>query len=398
MFRNKLKLVIGVVVVCVIALGGYFLSTRNSAASAPVEELKEVIARQGDINISFLADGKADLPVLKLRFPISGQLKEILYDIGDKIKKGDVIATLNDNQYTNKLESARISNNQAVVKLEKTKQQYESQLISEKSKVDSLKLQMDNAQLQYQPMLEIPEAYLEQEIQLKKIAYESSKIAYESALKDYNILLKGSQDITLDEINIQQTKTSVKAAENSLSDTILKSPVDGEILSLSLRPGETVSNSTDFAVVSDIGTLRVIAQVSEFDVAKIEKGQSAEIEFEAMQGQTFKGSVLSVDPLPVTDSSGIVNYIANIEIENIADSILDGMTCSVSFILKEKQNVVVIPNTAVKITDGKQIVEVKEETGNIVTKNIKTGLTDGTNVEVAEGLQAGDILIIRTKK
>lgn len=50
------------------------------------------------------------------------------------------------------------------------------------------------------------------------------------------------------------------------------------------------------------------------------------------------------------------------------------------------------------IVDRKQVVEVKDETGNIETRNIKTGLTDGTNVEVTEGLKAGDVLIIRAKK
>ena len=398
MFRNKLKLLIGVIVLCVIASGGYLIITRDTAASVQVEEFKEATARQGDIKIRLLADGKAYLPVLKLRFPVSGQLKEVMFNIGDHVKESDIIARLDDIEYINKIDSARINYDQAVVKLEKTKQQYDSQLISEKSKLNSLKLQMDSANLQYQPILQIPEAYSEQEIESKKIAYENSKIAYESALEAYNFLLKGSLDITLDEINIQQTKTAIKTAEDAQNDTIIKSPVDGEIFSVSHRPGETVSNSTDFVVVSDIGGLSVISQVSELDVSKIVKDQSVVIEFEALQGQSFKGKVLSVDPLPVTDSSGIVNYTVNIDIDNISDSIKDGMTCSVSFILKQKQNVIVIPNAAVNRIDGKQVVEVKDETGNIVTKDIKTGLTDGTDVEVIDGLKAGDILVIRSKK
>lgn len=398
MLKNKLMLLIGVVILCMIGLGVYLFSTRNFIAATQVEEFKEVTAKQGTIKINFLADGKAYLPVLKLKFPVSGQLKEVMFDIGDKVKKNDIIAKLEDKVYTNKLESASISYNQAVVKLDKTKQQYESQLISEKSKLDSLKLQMESAKLLYQPMLLVKETYSEQEIESKKIAYENSKMAYELALQTYNILLKGSQDISLDEISIQQTKTSIEAAENSLSDTILKSPVDGEIMSIFLRPGETVTNSTDFTLISDTGRISVKAQVSELDVSKIEKGLSAEIEFEALQGQSFKGKVLSIDPLPITDSSGIVNYTVNIEIDNISESIKDGMTCSVSFILKQKEKVIVIPNTAVKRIDGKQVVEIKDQTGNIATRNIKTGLTDGINVEVTDGLKAGEILIIRVKK
>lgn len=285
--KNKLKLLIGVVILCVIASGGYLLSSRNLAASAPEEELKEATATLGDIKINILADGKAYLPVLKLRFPVGGQIKDVMFNIGDKVKKDDVIAKLEDKEYINKLESARINYNQAVVKLDKTKRQYESQILSEKSKLDDLKYEFDDISLEYQSIWQIPEAYSAQEIESNKISYEKAKISYESALESYNLLLKTNQDITIDEINIEQTKLSVKIAEDSLNDTILKSPVDGEILSIYLRPGETITNTVDFAVVSDNGKLSVKAQVSELDVPKIEKEQRVEIEFEALQGKSF---------------------------------------------------------------------------------------------------------------
>lgn len=401
MIKNILKVLAVVIALCGIGVGVYAYRAQNAPASAQVDSFKEAAARQGDIKINFDADGKAYLPVIKLRFPISGQLKNVMFATGDKIKKGDIIAKLEDKDYINKLESARINYQQAVVKLEKTKQQYESELISERSKLENLKYQQDSLALQYLPMEQIPDAYSRQELESKRAAYENAKAAYASALQAYNLLVEGNKDIELDEISIQQAEAAVKSAEDSLADTILKSPADGNILSVAFSPGEIVSSSNDstyFAVVSDVEGLRVTALVSELDVAKVEKGQKVDMEFEAFQGQAFTGKVLSVDPLPVTDSSGIVNYTVNIGIDNAAEKVKDGMTCTVSFILKEKQNVVVIPNTAVKIIEGKQVVETKEKNGEIVTKNIKTGLTDGSNVEVTEGLKAGEVVIVRTKK
>ena len=401
MIKNVLKVLAVVISLCGIGIGVYAYRSQNAPVSSEVDSFKEVNVRLGDIKISFDADGKAYLPVIKLDFPISGQLKDVMFEIGDNIKKGDIIAKLEDKDYINKLESAQINYQQAVVKLEKTKQQYELALISEKSKLDNLKYQHDSLSLQYLPMEQIPDAYPRQELESKRAAYENSKAAYTSALQAYNLLVEGSKDIELDEISIKQAEAAVKTAEDNLTDTILKSPVDGNILSIAYNPGEMVSSSGDstyLAVVSDVEGLEVTALVSELDVAKTEKDQKVEMEFEASQGQTFTGKVLSIDPLPVTDSSGIVSYTVNIGIDNASDKILDGMTCIVSFILKEKKNVIVIPNTAVKVIERKQIVEVKEKSGEIVAKVIKTGLTDGSDVEVIGGLEVGEVVIVRTKK
>jgi len=400
LIKKILRVLVAVVVLCGIGIGVYAYRAQNAPVSSEIDSFKEVTVRQGDIKIGFDADGKAYLPVIKLRFPLSGQLKNVMFETGDKIKKGDIIAKLEDKDYVNKLESARINYQQAVVKLEKTKQQYASELISEKSKLDNLQYQQDSIALQYLPMEQIPDAYPRQEIESKRAAYENAKAAYSSALQAYNLLVEGSKDIELDEISIKQAEAAVKSAEDSLTDTILKSPVDGNILSVAYNPGEMVSSSNDsnyLAVVSDVKGLGVTALVSELDVAKTEKDQKVEMEFEASEGQTFTGKVLSIDPLPVTDSSGIVSYTVNIGIDNASDKILDGMTCIVSFVLKEKKNVIVVPNTSVKVVERKQVVEVKEKSGEIVAKNIKTGLTDGSNVEVIEGLEAGEVVIIRAK-
>ena len=391
-------LIIGAAILIAASTGVYVYSTRNAAVSTQVEVVKEATVSKGTIEISFLGDGIADLPVLKLRFPVSGQLQEIKADVGSKIEKGDVIAKLSDKDYANKVESARISYDLALVKLEKTKQAYASQLSTEKTKLETLKYQMESIYLQYQPMLQIPEAYSLQDITAKKIAYENAKSAYEASAEAYRLIEKGSLDITFDELNVRQAEANLKAAQDALANTLVSAPVDGEVLSISHRPGETVSNTTDFALISNAGKIGVVSQVTELDVSKIEIGMSVVMEFEALQGQTVKGKVTSVSSLPVIDSAGIVTYAVNISPDSAVSTVKDGMSCSVSFILKQKQNIMIIPNTAVKRVDGKQVVEVKDGSGSVTTRTIKTGLTDGVNVEVTEGLKEGEIIIIRSKK
>lgn len=393
----KKKVIIVFIVALILAGSGtvYFMS-KSAAATSETETIKEVTVKLGTISIDFMADGVSNLPVLNLRFPVGGQLKELYFDIGDEIKQGDVIAKLDDTDYINKINSAQINYEQAVIKLEKTKQASSSQLILEHSKLDSLKTQLDGIDSQYNIMIEIPEAYSREEIEAAKIAQENAKAAYDAEKTAYT-LLTGNLDIQLDELTIQQMQYELKAAEDGLKNIIITSPADGIIMSIAQMPGETVSSSADFVVISDYSILGVIAQVSEFDISKIEKGMRVDMEFEALLGQLVKGTVSSIDPLATTDSGGVVSYNVNIALDSDESKLMDGMTCSLSFILKQKENVLIIPNSTVKVIDGEQVVEVIDDAGNIAARTIKTGLTDGTNVEVIEGLTKDETLVIRTK-
>lgn len=405
MFKKILKITISVLLISAIAFGVYSYRQKAAATTNQGLELKEAAVNRGDIRISFSSDGKTYLNVLKLKFQVSGQLKEVNVNVGDKVQKDAVIARLDDRDYINKLETAKLSYNQALSKLEKTKRSYDQQLISEKAKVDNLKMQLDNISLQYTPMLQLRDVYPSQDIEAKRLSYENARAAYESELKVYKSLQDGNEDIRLDEINVEQSRLAIKIAQDNLDNTVLKAPEDDEILSVSNRAGETVSSNTsnssatDFVVMADTSKLSVIAQVPEADLPKVEKGQEAEFECDAFQGRTFKGKVASIDPLPVTDSSGIVTYTVYIDVEDKdLEKVKSGMSCTVSFIMKQKKNVVVIPNSSVKRVNGAQVVEMKDGNGGVLTRNIKTGLTDGKNVEVMEGLKEGEKIIIKDKK
>lgn len=80
------------------------------------------------------------------------------------------------------------------------------------------------------------------------------------------------------------------------------------------------------------------------------------------------------------------------------DKVKSGMTCAVEFIIKQQKDVVYISNKAVSMIDGSQVVKVKAENGDIEIRNIKTGLTDGKYVEVTEGLNVGETIIIEDNK
>lgn len=388
--------------------GGYAYKTKVQAISSEEPVLKEERVQKGDIIIDFTGDGEAQIPVINLDFEISGKLKELFVDTGQSIKKGDIVAKLEDTDYMNKLQNAQVQYEKAITKLEQTKQQFKLTTISEKQKLDALKSTFDEISLDYDAMIQLESIYPKMEIEKKRIAYESAKIAYETQIERLNIIANESKDIEMEKANVTTAEIALKTAQNDLDNTVLKSPMDANILTITYKPGETIptvkesgevtSDTSHFMVISDADKLEVIVPVSEIDLSNVFIDQEVEIEFEAFEGKKFRGKVLSIDVLPKIASSGLVTYEVKIGLDEGTNQLKTGMTCTTSFILNQRKNILTIPNKSVSIVDGKQVVQVKDEQGNIEIRTIKTGLTDGNNVEVMNGLKSGETIFVKEKK
>lgn len=387
-------------VLSVVAVAGVaefmFLSSQNNG-EVPEQTFKEVVVKKGDIRISFDSEGTSALSLTALRFPVSGQLSEVKVEPGDHVLAGEVLAVLDHQELNGRLETARLNYQQALVKLEKTREQYASSLVAEKAKLEAMSYQVENAKRDYESMAAIPEAYPAYDVETKRIALENASVSYEAATVSYASLTKGSRDIELDQLSVRQAATALEEAERALYEATLKAPADGTVLVVNGKAGEMISSAADFIQLSDGDGMTITSLVSELDIASVEIGQGVELEFEALEGQSFNGKVLAVDPLAQKNESGLVNYTVRIGMDDASDKILDGMSCNVAYVLREKENVLIIPNASVKMIEGKQTVEVKTETGELVARQVSTGLTDGFNVEVIEGLEAGEVVIIRQK-
>ncbi len=385
--KNKKTFLIIVTALCLsIALGLYSFAA-GSGEQAVVEEIKEVTVKKGDLKINLVADGQAELATVGLSFQINGVIKEIPVHPGVQVKAGDIIARLDAEKYQLELEAARAGYEVAQARLAKAKDDYDNKLIAAKEK-------MDNAMLVYQPMSEVPDIFPAQDVALKKLAADSARDAYEATKQ-------ATSDIQVEEAAVSQALVNLKKAEKNLDDTVLKSPVNGTVLYIAGKVGETAAGGGDntdkqFAVVSTSDAVAVIFQVLELDIAEVAPGQAAEVEFEALPGETFSGQVGGIEALPVSDPSGIVAYEVSVLLDQPEARIKNGMTGAVSLIIEQKKDVLNIPNVAVHRFDGATVVEMYNEAGEIVTRKVKTGFTDGSNVEVIDGLQQGDKLIIRT--
>ena len=319
---------------------------------------------------------------------VSGDISKIYVDFNSKVKKGQVIAELDRSKLQTVL--------------------YQAKIAASSAKVD------------YEHKLAVYN-------RTKKLAETGSASAVELETAEYEM---NSAKLSWD-----TRKSEVKQAELNLSYCIIKSPIDGVVLERSVDVGQTVAASmsapTLFILAKDLSRMRVMADVDEADIGAVKAGQKVSFTVDAFQDDTFQGTVESVRLNP-TVTSNVVTYTVVISAENPDLKLLPGMTATCTIVTEEVENALSVPVAAIKFSSGKMEKKASSDDddfgppppgmgGNapamhkasssvpkIVGKNVwinnngrldfrpvRTGINDGVNVEILEGLSDGDSVVVR---
>jgi macrolide-specific efflux system membrane fusion protein len=180
----------------------------------------------------------------------------------------------------------------------------------------------------------------------------------------------------------------VKKWEEIYRPTPIIAPIDGTIVLKNIENGQTFTTTDAILVMSD--RLTVKAQVDETDIAAINLKQAAEITLDAYPETKISAKVDQI-AFEATTVSNVTTYIVDVLPKEIPSFMRSGMTANVKFFMDGKNDVLTVPNDAVKIQDGKSTVIVLQD-GDKVEREIETGITDGKKTEVISGLNEGDIV------
>lgn len=173
--------------------------------------------------------------------------------------------------------------------------------------------------------------------------------------------------------------------------TPVLAPISGTIILKNVEPGQTFTNADAIFTMSD--HLTVKAQVDETDIAQIKLKSKARIVLDAYPNSPIEATVdqLAFD---ATTTNNVTTYAIDVRPATTPDFMRSGMTANVTFIVESKENVVAIPSEALKIIDGKNYVLTNSPNGP--TKSfIDIGITDGRKIEVTNGLQDGDTILLQ---
>ncbi len=200
---------------------------------------------------------------------------------------------------------------------------------------------------------------------------------------------------------VRQSELALQKAQNRLQDYTVRAPFDGIVTGLSVDSGDTISQT---GVLASVITkkLHVSIELNEVDAAKVKEGDIASVSFVALPGMVINGVLAKLDTIG-TVTQNVVSYTAEIELAKQPEGLKPGMTATADVIVAEKKSVLVVPNAALSLKDGKTIVTVVGRNQVATNDGSKTststkgeareiviGLSNETNTEVISGLAEGE--------
>jgi HlyD family secretion protein len=372
-----------------VSYGGWQWQRNQSLVSTPRYQTASI--SKGDLLQVVTASGQLN-PVLKVEIgsQISGIIQKLLADFNSTVKEGQLIAQIDPGTY----EASFI--------------QAEGNLASAKAALELMQVSEGRAKA----------------LRVNKLSAEAE---YDRVLADLHQA----------EAAVKISEGTLKKAQVDLARCKIYSPIDGIVISRDVNVGQTVAASLSapklFVIANDLSKMQIETDIAEADVGVIEVGQDAEFSVDALPGQTFQGKVTQIRNAPKADQN-VVTYVTIVEVSNPSLKLKPGMTANVSIIVTHRENVLKIPNAALRFRPPKNVAVVKtgtnktdvaevsvpsdrkaesakpkkdkrdkrksERTAYVLRDaalqpvKLKLGITDGRETELIEGLQEGDAVVV----
>jgi membrane fusion protein (multidrug efflux system) len=339
---------------CLLLLSGIGCSDNKADNSKVLQKqsLTETVkSKQSIIKIVFeeIPDEVRAVGILKayqeveISSEVSGKIKKIHCDVGDKVLQGEMLAETDD-------ESREIS-----LQIKRS--------LLKKAEASKAKAQKDSK--------------------------KSSRLFKEGVISDSdsdNTLLE--QQFADAELSL--ARSEVRAAEKELRDTKIKAPFNGKIALKNVELGKLVTPGKNIFTLVDIQKIKIVVHVSEMDISKIETNNTATIVLESLGGEIFHGRVTTIG-LKADESTR--SFPVEIIVDNPQEKLLPGMVASISILSAKPKKLILIPPNAVHSLNNMKVVYIMKD--NKVTKRtVQTSGSINDLLVVENGLSEGDMLII----
>ncbi len=323
-------------------------------------------------------------------------------DFGSAVKKGAVLAKIDDSVYAADLATAKAQLEQA----QAGKLGAEANLKQMKAKLDLAQAQWKQAEGLYQATPRL----------LAQSDYDTAKANYEVAQSDVSVAEAG---VAQAKSSIVQAQAGLQRAQQNLDYCIIKSPVSGIIIDRRVNIGQTVVASLNapslFLIAEDLSKMQIWAAVNEGDIGRIRRGMPVTFTVDAFPGQTFQGKVSEVR-LNATMNQNVVLYTVVVDIDNSDKRLFPYLTANVRFIADRATNALLVPNAALRWTpsslaevapDERQLA-IDPPTNDVPSRKrvwlrdgqfvrpmeVTAGISDGVNTSVtAKALRAGEEVV-----
>lgn len=208
------------------------------------------------------------------------------------------------------------------------------------------------------------------------------------ARREYERLLAGE-----DSAEVAAAKARVEAAKATLNQMYLIAPFNGTITQANLVAGDQVTAGESGFRIDDLSSLLVDVQVSEVDINSVEVGQAAILVFDAILNKEYHGRVVQVGQAGET-IQGVVSFTVTVELTDADELVKPGMTTAVNIIVEEVEDVLLIPNRAVRLIDGQRVVYVLRDNQPLPITVTLGASSDNFSVLASGDINEGDLIIL----
>ena len=377
--RSKFKryaLIAVVLIVVVLALRALFFS----APPPPTFAVAEVT--RANLEDSVLASGTIDaIERVSVGAQATGQLKSLKVELGDRVKKGQLVAEIDDLTQQNELRNAEAA--------------LQTRRAERAAKVATLK-QAELAFKRQRQML---------------AADASSREAYETA--EATLAVTRAEIASLD-AQIAQAEIQVDTARVNLGYTRIVSPIDGMVVAVVTKEGQTVNSiqsAPTIIKVAQVDTMTIKAQISEADVTRVKAGLPVYFTILGEPDQRYHATLRAVEPAPdsiqkddatssltsssTSSTSAAVYYNGLFDVPNPDEKLRISMTAQVFIVLGEAKDAVVVPASALgkRGEDGRYAVRVVGKDNQTEVRQVKIGMNNNVQAQVLEGLEVGEKVV-----
>lgn len=360
--NKTVKIIIGIILLILFV---WVIKYFKDANSKEIEEFKVEEPFYTSINTKVVATGKLNPEEeIELKPQISGIVDEIFVEEGDIVAKGDLIAKI------------RVVPN-------------EQSLVSARSRINTAQLSFDNAKILYDRNKALFEKGVisKQDFENSELSFNQAKETLRQAQNDFQIIKQGS------------------LSGGSSANTNIVAQIPGTILEIPIREGNQVIESNNFndgttiATVADMSKMIFEGKVDEAEVGKLEEGKDIVVVLGAINQKEFPAKLTFVAPKGVEENGAVQFTIkADVQVEQ-STKIRAGYSANAEIDLESKDSILVVKESLLqfnRITE-KPFVEILKEDGTYEEKYVETGISDGINIEITEGVSEGDKIKVWNK-
>lgn len=351
------------IIAIVLVVGGYYWYKKTHSVSTVVTYKTSAVAK-GTLTTSISGSGNVVVDQsVNIDPTITGTVTNLAVNIGDSVKKGQTLFTIVNDQLHISVSGA-----------------YSSYLQSQQS-VESAKASEKQAGYNYD--------------------HNTGGSEQKRILN--NQLEAAKQSLEVSNQNVIVAKAKYQSALSDAGKANVTAPSNGTVNAINIKNGDDLSKLSSGSsrtvpmIIGDLGTMKAQVQINEVDVPNVALDQKVMMTFNAISGLSVSGKVEKMDSLG-TIAQGVVTYNATISFDTTDPRVKPGMSVSASIITGVKQDVIIVPNSAVKTqSGGGNYVEILKSGETVPTQvNVQIGAVNNTNTEITSGLSVGDPVVTRT--